>query len=97
MREVGLGHTALDDQQEDWRRAVRLGSGLGLGGTVVRGPGERRQGRRGGVRGRHKELGYSGGTACWIAALVRVSSGGDLVVARARARSRGNKSKAAVI
>ena len=28
---------------------MRLGSGLGLGGTVVRGPGERRQGRRGGI------------------------------------------------
>ena len=30
MRELGLGHTALDDQQDDWRRAVRLGSGLGF-------------------------------------------------------------------
>ena len=28
MREVGLGHTTLDDQQDDWRRTVRLGSGL---------------------------------------------------------------------
>ena len=67
MREVGLGHTALDDQQDDWRRAVRLGSGLGLGGAVVRGPGERGQGRRGGMRGRRKELGYGlgcGGATC---------------------------------
>ena len=30
MKEVGLGHTALDDQQDDWRRAVRLGSGFGF-------------------------------------------------------------------
>ena len=30
MREVGLGHTALDDQQDDWRHAVMLGNGLGL-------------------------------------------------------------------
>ena len=30
MREVGLGHTTLDDQQDDWRRAVRLGSELGF-------------------------------------------------------------------
>ena len=49
MREVGLGHTTLDDQQDDWRHAVRLGSGLGLGGVVARGPGERGQGRRGGA------------------------------------------------
>ena len=41
MREVGLGHTVLDDQQDDWRRAVRLGSGLSLGGVVARGPVER--------------------------------------------------------
>ena len=50
--------------------------------------------------GRRKELGYGlgcGGVACLTAALARVSSGGDLVAARARARSRGNKSKAAVI
>ena len=39
MKEVGLGHTSLDD-------AVRLGSGLS-GGTVAREPGERGQGRRG--------------------------------------------------
>ena len=52
------------------------------------------------VRGWGTELGYGldcGGTACWTAALARVSSGGDLAAARARARSRGNKSKAAVI
>ena len=100
MREVGLGHTALDDQQDDWRRVVRLGSRLGLGGAVARGPGERGQGRRGGMCGRRKELGCGlgcGSMACLMAALVRVSSGGDLAAARGRARSRGNKSKAAVI
>ena len=74
---------------------MRLGSRLGLGGTVARGPSEREQGRHGGLRGRRKDLGC--GLGCGGAALVRVSSGGDLVVARARARSRGNKSKAAVI
>ena len=74
--------------------------GSALGSAVARGPGERGQGRRGGVCGRRKELGCGlgcGGVACLTAALARVSSGGDLAAARARARSRGNKLKAAVI
>ena len=72
----------------------------GKGGMVARGPSECGQGRRGGMCGQRKELGYRlgcGGVACLTAALARVSSGGDLAAARARARSRGNKSKAAVI
>ena len=67
---------------------------------MARGPGERGQGRRGGVCVRRKELDCGlgcGGVACLTAALARVNSGGDLAAARARARSRGNKSKAAVI
>ena len=46
--------------------------------------------------GRRKELGCGlgcGGVACLTAALVRVSSGGDLAAARARARSRGIKNE----
>jgi len=77
-----------------------LAAGSALGGVVAREPGERGQGRCGGVCGRRKELGCGlgcGGVACLTAALARVSSDGDLAVARARARSRGNKSKAAVI
>ena len=77
-----------------------MAAGSALGGAVARGPGERGQGRRGGVSGRCKELGCGlgyDGVACLTAALARVSSDGDLAVARARARSRGNKSKAAVI
>ena len=67
---------------------------------MARGPGESGQGRRGGVCGRRKELSYGlgcGGVACLTVALARVSSGGNLAAARARARSQGNKSKAAVI
>ena len=77
-----------------------MAAGSALGGAVARGPGERGQGRRGGVCGRRKELGYGlgcGGMACLTAVLAWVSSGGDLAAARARARSRGNKSKEAVI
>ena len=62
--------------------------GSALGGAVARGPGERGQGRRGGVCGQRKELGCGlgcGGVACLTAALARVSSGGDLAAARARA------------
>ena len=64
------------------------------------GSGDRGQGRHGGESGQRKELGCGlgcGGVACLTAALARVSSGGDLAAARARARSWGNKSKAVVI
>ena len=46
---------------------MRLGSELGFGGAVATGPGKRGQGRRGGMRGRRKELGYGlgcGGATC---------------------------------
>ena len=82
------------------RRVVRLDRGFLGGGVVARGLGECGQGRRGGLHGWLKELGCGlgcGDVACLTAALARVSSGGDLAAARARARSRGNKSKAAVI
>ena len=46
---------------------------------------------RGGVRGRGTELGCGlgcGSAVCWMAVLVWVSGGGDLAVARARAKVR---------
>ena len=82
---------------------MRLGRGL-LGGAVARGPGERGQGRRSGLRGRRKELGY-GAAAAWRAWVqggrygVAVARRGRSTVARSwraeeaqeakRARSRG--------
>ena len=53
MKEVELGHTALDDQQDDWRRAVMLGSRLGL---------RRRGGERAG-RARAREVRWREGRA----------------------------------